>query len=111
MKGRNIYLFFLILFTFNLSSEHLVIDVRTLDEWNQGHLSSAIRIEWQEITLRINELTLDKDQEIMLYCQSGNRSGKALKLLNKIGFLNVINAGGLLEAQELIGDKIVINNN
>ena len=47
----------------------------------------------------------------MLYCQSGNRSGKALKLLNKIGFLNVINAGGLLEAQELIGDKIVINNN
>ena len=89
---RNLFLFFELLLASNVWSKSIVIDVRTLDEWNQGHLSLAKRIEWQEIDIRISELTLDKGQEIILYCQSGNRSGKALKQLNELGFLNVINA-------------------
>ena len=107
---RNLFLFFGLLLASNVWSKSIVIDVRTLDEWNQGHLSLAKRIEWQEIDIRISELTLDKGQEIILYCQSGNRSGKALKQLNELGFLNVINAGGLFQAQELTEDQIVSSN-
>ena len=104
---RNLFLFFGLLLASNVWSKSIVIDVRTLDEWNQGHLYLAKRIEWQEIDIRISELTLDKGQEIILYCQSGNRSGKALKQLNELGFFNVINAGGLFQAQELTEDRIV----
>ena len=104
---RNLFLIFGLLLAFNVWSESLVIDVRTLEEWNQGHLSLAKRIEWQDIDIKISELTLDKEQKIVLYCRSGNRSGKALRQLNELGFFNVINAGGLFQAQELTEDKIV----
>ena len=55
------------------------IDVRTEAEWNTGHLEGAFHIEWQDIL----ELSSDipKDEEIYLYCRSGNRSGKATKIL------------------------------
>tara|TARA_B110000014_G_scaffold264384_1_gene265492 strand:+ start:8913 stop:9245 length:333 start_codon:yes stop_codon:yes gene_type:complete len=106
MIRRNIFLLLSLMFALALSSKNIVIDVRTLDEWNEGHLSSAVRIEWQEIA-QIQDLILDRNQQITLYCRSGTRSGKALKILNKLGYSNLTNAGGLIEAQELLGDKIV----
>ena len=48
-----------------------------------------------------------KKNTIMLYCQSGNRSEQALKILKTLGYTKVINLGGLLEAQELLGEEIV----
>ena len=62
----------------------LVIDVRTTQEWQSGHLEEAIHIEWQDI-LSISE-SVSKDKEIYLYCRSGNRSGKATKILIDAGY-------------------------
>jgi phage shock protein E len=62
------------------AADVLVIDVRTQGEWDSGHLENAQHIEWQNI-LKLSE-TASKDQEIYLYCRSGNRSGKAAKILN-----------------------------
>ena len=95
----------LISISLNLISEDLVVDVRTTDEWNQGHLSSAKRIEWQEIS-EIQDLDVKKDNKIILYCRSGNRAEKAKVILNNLGYINVINAGSLLEAKILVGDVI-----
>lgn len=81
-----------------------VIDVRTLDEWNSGHLVSAINIEWQDIT--IIESNIPKNDEIYLYCRSGNRSGKATKILLDAGYTNVINAGSIAEASALLDINI-----
>ena len=50
----------------------IVIDVRTPDEWLGGHLENAQNIEWQDI-LNIKE-SVKRDEEIYLYCRSGNRS-------------------------------------
>ena len=92
------------------SEEILIIDVRTIEEWNEGHINAAKHIEWQVISEKIFDLTTDFDSEIYLYCRSGNRSGKAKRILDDIGFTNVINAGGKDEASSLI-DKIMQNVN
>jgi phage shock protein E len=82
-----------------------VIDVRTLDEWNSGHLESAINIEWQNITSI--QSNIPKNEEIYLYCRSGNRSGKATKILLDAGYTNVINAGSIKEASSLLDINII----
>ena len=83
----------------------LVIDVRTTQEWQSGHLEEAIHIEWQDI-LSISE-SVSKDKEIYLYCRSGNRSGKAAKILIDAGYINAINAGSIQEANNLLKSKII----
>ena len=82
-----------------------VIDVRTMDEWNSGHLESAINIEWQNITSI--QSNIPKNEEIYLYCRSGNRSGKATKILLDAGYTNVINAGSIEEASKLLDINII----
>ena len=82
-----------------------VIDVRTEAEWNTGHLEGALHIEWQEI-LKISS-DIKKDEEIFLYCRSGNRSGKATKILLEAGYVNGKNAGSILNASELLNIKII----
>ena len=80
----------------------LIIDVRTPAEWETGHLAHAEHIEWQVIDEKITDLTKDKNATIYVYCRSGNRSGKAKKILDQLGYTNVINAGGIGEAQAFI---------
>ena len=82
-----------------------VIDVRTKAEWNTGHLEGALHIEWQDI-LKVSS-DIQKDEEIFLYCWSGNRSGKATKILIEAGYVNAKNAGSILNASELLNIKII----
>ena len=82
-----------------------IIDVRTEAEWNTGHLEGALHIEWQEI-LKISS-DIKKDEEIFLYCRSGNRSGKATKILLEAGYVNAKNAGSILNASQLLNIKII----
>ena len=70
-----------------------VIDVRTEDEWKTGHLDGALHIEWQDI-LELSS-AYPKDEEIYLYCRSGNRSGKGNKILIDAGYINAKNAGSI----------------
>ena len=86
-------------------SADIVIDVRTPVEWSEGHLQSSDNIEWQNI-LSITE-SVTKNEKIYLYCRSGNRSGKATKLLIDAGYTNVTNAGSISQAGELLDLKIV----
>ena len=97
---------FLTLFTFSLTSMSMtVIDVRTEAEWNTGYLEGALHIEWQEILTISSDIK--KDEEIFLYCRSGNRSGKATKILLEAGYVNAKNAGSILNASELLNIKII----
>jgi phage shock protein E len=100
------YFRYLALLLFSLTGMSLtVIDVRTEAEWNTGHLEGAFHIEWQDIL----ELSSDipKDEEIYLYCRSGNRSGKATKILLDAGYVNAKNAGSISEASKLLNTKII----
>ena len=91
---------------FSLTSMSVtVVDVRTQDEWNRGHLEGALHIEWQDILQLSSDI--NKNEKIYLYCRSGNRSGKATKILEDAGYINVINAGSIQEASKLLGINII----
>lgn len=75
-------------------SDVIVIDVRSEDEWNSGHVDQAIHIPHTEIGERISEVTDDKDAKIVLYCAVGGRAGMAKAKLEELGFTNIENGGG-----------------
>lgn len=70
------------------------IDVRTAEEFNQGHVNGSINIPYESIGHEINGITRDVDADIRVYCRSGHRSGVAKNTLNGLGYQNVINEGG-----------------
>ena len=75
--------------------DYLVIDVRKAEEYNAGHLKHAINIPLEEIEARLDEINGYKDKNVVLYCNTGNRSGKALDLLKQKGFNVLMNAPGV----------------
>ncbi len=70
----------------------LIVDVRTPQEFADGHYPGSINIPLSEINDRIAEFG-NKDKPIVVYCRSGNRSGKAKSILEGQGFTKVINGG------------------
>ena len=82
-----------------------MIDVRTPEEFELGHIEDSINIEWQNIELI--EKTSQKDEKIYLYCRSGNRSQKATEILLALGYKDVKNLGGIKEASISIDKKII----
>jgi phage shock protein E len=88
-------------------TEQLVIDVRTTPEWSAGHLQSAQHLELALVADNIHRLAQDKDQAIVLYCRSGNRSGQAKAILEGLGYTNVVNAGGLEDASRMLEQRII----
>jgi phage shock protein E len=71
----------------------LIVDVRTADEYAAGHVPGAINIPYDQMEERVDEIIAHKDQDIVLYCRSGRRSGIAAKTLEAKGFTKL----GLLE--------------
>ena len=73
----------------------LIIDVRTAEEFAAGHFPGAINIPHEDIIEGIEEYNVGKDQTVLLYCRSGNRSGQAEARLQSAGFSGAKNVGGL----------------
>ena len=75
----------------------ILLDVRTMEEYNDGHIPGAINIANESIrTDEIAELP-DKNQRIYVYCRSGNRSKQAAKKLVKLGYTNIVEIGGIVD--------------
>jgi len=81
----------------------LVIDVRSSSEFNAGHLSTAINIPLDEIDTALPRQVQDKNQVLLLHCQSGMRSGVAARKLKGMGYTNVFNLGSFSRAKEIVG--------
>ena len=73
----------------------LIVDVRTAEEFAAGHFPGAINIPHEDIVPGIRAHNVDKDQTVLLYCRSGNRSGQAEIRLQSSGFAGAKNVGGL----------------
>ncbi len=69
----------------------VILDVRTPKEYAMGHLENSILIPVQELQTRINELSAHKNNTILVYCATGNRSTVASKILIDSGFTKILN--------------------
>ena len=86
----------------HLKSGALLIDVRSPAEYSTGHLKGAINIPLQEIDSRIGGHVKDKNQVLLLHCQSGTRSGTAKNQLNALGYTGAYNLGSYDRAAHIV---------
>ena len=77
--------------------EHIVLDTREQDEYDEGHIPNAILIPYTEIENKAEERISDKDKLILVYCRSGRRSKIAAESLAKLGYTNVKEFGGIID--------------
>jgi rhodanese-related sulfurtransferase len=82
-----------------LLGDRHVIDVRTEEEWQAGHIEGAELVPVDKVAERIEGLISNKSAPIALYCRSGRRAEQALQILKDKGYTNVVNYGGLEEAK------------
>jgi phage shock protein E len=80
-----------------VSADHLLIDVRTPDEYASGHIAGAVNIPLDTLSSRLAEVPNNRD--VVLYCRSGNRSNQARQLLNERGYTRVYDLGGVMAWQ------------
>lgn len=83
-------------------AKDVVIDVRTPQEYAAGHIEGAVNIEYTDIAKEIAKTGATKDDKVILYCQSGRRSGIALETLKTLGFSKAENAGGIAQARKTL---------
>ena len=72
----------------------LFLDVRELDEWQEGHIVGAIHIPRGNLESRIEGLVPDKERELFVYCAVGSRSAFAAKALTELGYTDVTSVSG-----------------
>ncbi len=78
-------------------SSHVVLDVRTADEYDQGHIPGAILIPDTELSSRAEAELPNKDEAILVYCRSGRRSAAAAEKLSSMGYTQVFDFGGIID--------------
>ena len=76
---------------------YIILDVRTQEEYDQGHIPNAILIPDTEIKNKAEEVMTDKDQLILVYCRSGRRSKLAAEALVELGYTNIKEFGGIID--------------
>ena len=76
---------------------YIIIDARTQEEFDEGHIENAILIPEYEISQRAEKELPDKDQLILVYCRSGRRSKIASQALVDLGYTNVKEFGGIID--------------
>ena len=75
----------------------IILDVRTQEEFNAGHIAGAILIPNETILDEQPALLPDLDAEILVYCRSGNRSAQSANKLLAMGYTNVYDFGGIID--------------
>lgn len=77
--------------------DYVILDVRTTEEFTEGHVPGAVLIPHDEITSRAEEILTDKDRLILVYCRSGRRSKLAAESLLDLGYKNIKEFGGIID--------------
>ena len=78
-------------------SEFVILDVRTAEEYVEGHIENAVNIDFYADAFP-NELdVLDRENTYLIYCRTGSRSGSTFKMMRKLGFKDVYNMEGGIE--------------
>lgn len=79
------------------NSEIILLDVRTVEEYKEIKIPGSILIPLNLLQEKIENEIPDKNKTIYVYCRTGSRSTSAVKILNKLGYENVFNLGGIYD--------------
>ena len=79
------------------SSDLILLDVRTQEEYDESHIKGALLIPDYEISDKAGELLADKEATILIYCRSGRRSALAAQALSDLGYSSVYDFGGIID--------------
>ena len=77
------------------NKDYIILDVRTIEEYKEGHIPNAICIPNETIGEGIIKELPNKEQLILIYCRSGNRSKQATEKLKNLGYTNLVEFGGI----------------
>lgn len=77
----------------NATRPHLLLDVRTPEEFASGHIAGAVNISVESLASRLSEVP--QDQPVVVYCRSGNRSATASQILSNAGYTGIYDLGGI----------------
>ena len=86
-----------------------VIDVRTAEEFAEGHVKGAKNLDFRNGDFEKALADLDKEAAYSVYCRSGNRSAQAVELMRNAGFTNVVDLGAVEDAAKALALPIVQN--
>ncbi|OXS26794.1 MAG: hypothetical protein BI182_03545 [Acetobacterium sp. MES1] len=75
----------------------VILDVRTQEEYNEGHIENAVLIPDTEISAKAPTVLADSNQTILVYCRTGRRSAEAAKKLVDLGYSNIYDFGGIVD--------------
>lgn len=78
-------------------SDHVIVDVRTKEEYDEGHIPGALNYPNEEIDESIREYLTDNDEILLVYCKSGVRSKEAAQKLADLGYTRVYEFGGIID--------------
>lgn len=84
-----------------------LIDVRSPGEFASGHVPGASNLPLEQVASHIQQLAPDKSRPLLVYCRSGMRSASACKLLQQLGYQEVINGGGVSAVALRLGRPVV----
>ncbi len=85
----------------------LVIDVRTVQEWDKGHLEGAVLIPYDQIGEQIGSVVKDKSKTIYVYCRTGRRTKIAKETLQNRGYKDIVDLGSMEDAAKILKRKII----
>lgn len=83
-------------------SEIIIVDVRTVAEYNQGHILDSINVPLDQIRDTMEDVIESKNTPIFVVCRSGNRSAQAQSMLQSMGYTDVIDIGSVFEWPETL---------
>lgn len=92
------------------AGQSVVIDVRTPEEYAEGHLGGATNLDVYDPAFMDKVAKLDRANPYVLYCRSGKRAEQAASMMRKAGFKDVTSAGGVEEASQKLGRDVVAGN-
>ena len=79
---------------FGVGADHILLDVRTPEEFASGHIPGAINIAVDQLPQRLSEVP--QDRPVVVYCRSGSRSGQAAQILDRAGYAQIYDLGGIV---------------
>lgn len=83
-----------------LPDNAVLLDVRRIEEFNAGHIDGAVLVPHDMIAEKIGAVVPDKNTPVYIYCRSGRRSAIAVEAMQKLGYTNLIDLGGMDEAKK-----------